>query len=275
MTATDRPWYDDPDQISKRLAGLGDLHEVLSERHTAYYKRGEQLQDIVFLDHFGSDSCGNPARVELELVDEGRGQGQAPVPMRVRTQAHFQGLRVVFSFGSFPPTPESMCSECGEGWTLDNAHDSVRRDDSVETSSTYRHVRCDYLAREREMRAVYADIFRGAGLTTMLLEPYPNGYSNDALASSWCLARSVRGNILVGRRKRVFEIQWEDVIDHAPADRAAALNGNTMFEDLHVHISRGTTWVHAWSVADASSYLVRIAAAACIPMVPTLPGARV
>lgn len=103
-------------------------------------------------------------------------------------------------------------------------------------------------------RAVYRDevveIYARAGAGTIYIEELPNEYCKRAccLNRPWFRVTSALGHVVIGRRKRVFSIDWKD--------SRVALDGHVLFPDEDV--TRWETGIHAWSVDKAVEYVRRL-----------------
>lgn len=128
----ERP-YDDLKRIEEDyLQDLDGLNRLIEDRHEAAYVRKERLQEWVILGHWSTDTCGNfgdctflDDRYKPIEVD-GKGFTVPPVVARadVFKLFHVESMSVSGMVSCVPPA-RVHCRECGERWTVKNAHDSV------------------------------------------------------------------------------------------------------------------------------------------------------
>jgi len=112
------------DYLSRGLQGLNDL---ATDRRNAYYERKEPLSSWIILGRWATDSCGNMSRCIIS-----NDYGVKPItwlpdalPKVVEQEALFNVLKLhIASYSGWCVPPANVtCKECGELWTLENAHD--------------------------------------------------------------------------------------------------------------------------------------------------------
>lgn len=101
------------------------------------------------------------------------------------------------------------------------------------------------IALRNSERTYFADIFQKAGFQHVALEEIPNQYWRDKSTPPWFMATTEQGFFVIGWRKRVISIEWHDI--NVPAE---------LFSDQDV--TKGFNHIHAWGVAKAIEYLIRI-----------------
>lgn len=130
---TNRPWYDTKKGIEESLKSLEALNNLISERHTAGYKREEELNEFLVLGRYMLDVCGNFSRSNGTVPKE-----IWPNIPDVLTWDEFQeykeesskdlvkDISLSFSMGENGiPLPNLRCAECGESWEVKNCYDTV------------------------------------------------------------------------------------------------------------------------------------------------------
>ncbi len=102
-------------------------------------------------------------------------------------------------------------------------------------------------AKIEENEKIIRSFFGGRAI---YLEEVPNEYSNDFyyFDRKWFRVWTDKGPIKVGRRKRVWHIEWEK--------RTNPLYAGNLFKDEQVSI--GDRWIHAWSDQDAARYIDKV-----------------
>ena len=93
-------------------------------------------------------------------------------------------------------------------------------------------------------------MFYSENINPIYIEEIPNGYCNRACCRHlpWFIVTTTVGRIKIGWRKRVIEIDWSDTKGTAEAETLFAA------ED----VTKGTRYIHAWSVEKAKSYVAAI-----------------
>lgn len=99
-------------------------------------------------------------------------------------------------------------------------------------------------ARHREE---ISEIYLQAGETAIYMEELPNGYCSYpcCLNRPWFRVTSRIGHVVIGWRKRVFEIDWKDSM--------VKKSGAELFPNESV--TRSETGIHAHSADKASEYI--------------------
>jgi len=129
---TNRPWYDTKRGISHALTSLEGFHNLVVERHTAGYDRGERLNEFVIFGRYSFDTCGNCSKATNTTPKE-----LFPNIPDVLTDEEFwiyvkkhSSKEMHFSFaynGGDLPLPMLKCCHCGKTWDLQNCYDTVVR----------------------------------------------------------------------------------------------------------------------------------------------------
>jgi len=113
----------------------------------------------------------------------------------------------------------------------------------------------DAQAHREEMRRRSRDevesIAKLAGLEIRRVWELANGYwplapHYDSVRRPWWLLQTDIGLVRLGWRKRVLEIEWESCFVRGIALRGVVTDDN---------VTKGDTYVHAWSVEKAIEYM--------------------
>lgn len=124
--AMERP-YDTVDGIRSYLTDLEGLNRLIGDRHKAGYVRKERLQDWVVLGHWHTDSCGNFG--DCTFQDDRHKPMEVSLPDVVPREDVYKLYRVhsmtTDGMRCCVPPVRVHCGECGERWTVKNAHDAV------------------------------------------------------------------------------------------------------------------------------------------------------
>jgi hypothetical protein len=265
--------YDSPTVIEASLQDLDLFHELLKARRDAGYERREHLTTFIVLGRFWLDGVGNCMKItepftwgydhDLSFIAKGLPKViREDILRAVLPEIHFGGSPFVI------PKSSDLCVECGEGWTIDNLHDyTIVFRSGMSGPRTFLHQECCKLADERDTSEYYRKLAADAGLSRAVLIPIPNEYYKTD--PSWQLLKTHRGDIKIGWRKRVINIDWsnaaERVYSTTPRSEASSLSrflyslsGETLFPTEEV--TKGRYFVHAWTRDKAIEYLKTIAA---------------
>jgi hypothetical protein len=124
----DEPWYDTKDGIAEAVLTLAGFNRLISERSAAHYERRENLHEFMVFGRYMFDTCGNCAKASDRVP-----KLLCPDIPDVMTRDEFlaywetsgQGGMLSFSYGGDVPRADLTCPWCGQGWTIENCHDTV------------------------------------------------------------------------------------------------------------------------------------------------------
>lgn len=92
-----------------------------------------------------------------------------------------------------------------------------------------------------------------AGFEATDYQPIPNAYWPDhsdydqvRADNPWWTVQTQHGPLIIGRRKRVWEISWTGI---------AQIDPDTITQD---DVTKGRFLIHAWTLADALKYLTNL-----------------
>jgi hypothetical protein len=265
---------DTVDGIHTYLGDLAGLHLLIKARCEAYDRsdRGSaRLGSFIILGRWATDSCGNFGRCEIKSYsgDASWIAGDLPPVVRMDDLQFLKNLSVTTTYDGSPPHPNSLCVECGTGWTIETSHDFEPRSmkDTHDRVNGFKHSYCHKLSAERDVLQEFRGLLEKAGLGRALFTAIPNEYWRDD-GEPWFLARMPFGTLKIGWRKRVISIDWAEVL----ADRMKrierldvrtryelrqklheAFDGKKLFPNEDV--TRWETGIHAWGADKAVEYL--------------------
>jgi hypothetical protein len=265
--------YDTIEGIAEYLTDIAGLYRLFADRRSAFYERKEHLSGFIILGRWGIDSCANSGRVTIDSSGHDASWIADDLPSVVSmSDFHLllKSMTITTSFDGAPPQVDSICSECGLGWTLKSSHDFVRLSsrESHDSPPRFEHAICRKLSAEREITKEFHTYLDKAGLGRALLTMIPNEYWKDG-AEPWCLVRTPFGTLKMGWRKRVLSIDWSQVLEDrmkrvekldidvrydARNALRDAFDGKVLFPNDDV--TRWETGVHAWNESKIVEYLV-------------------
>lgn len=143
-----------------------------------------------------------------------------------------------------------------KGWRYHHPpfeHERLKKDYIAEegdecslTVFIYEHKRCAELRKARWSREFFEGILSGAGFKNHVMNEIPNEYCHCEVCGPWFLARFPFGDIKIGWRKRVINIDWSNT----------GKDLGSLFEKED--ITKGAHIIHAWGKEKAIDYLERI-----------------
>lgn len=140
------PWYDDIKQMEPYCHSLEKFLELCLARSIGSHDRSEKLGNFVVMGTWHLDSFGQVGRMsEIKKYDDiARQEYLVKVDFPVICFSHEvqnllpAGVNWGFGFGynSSPPPANIFCPECKKTWSMENAGDYIREDDSVGVDAT-------------------------------------------------------------------------------------------------------------------------------------------
>lgn len=129
----------------------------------------------------------------------------------------------------------------------------IQENDSVhfQVKECY-HKECNRKKLNETETEKFKECFEKAGYTDFEMFPIPNEYCHDiencTICANWFLVNTKWGNIKIGWRKRVINIDWSD-FKKKP-------NGHKLFDDEKVTVDDSS--VHAWGWEKCVEYLEKL-----------------
>jgi len=268
--------YNTAEGIESYLNDLDGLHRLIRDRHRAG-ELAEQLDEFIVLGRYRLDSYGN----HMILVECTAAGGVSadwiprgfPRVIKCDRLSLLPDLSMTWSI-RVVPSAEARCVECGDNWTVDDA-DDCEPDESwagPPAPRSLRHKACARLARHRRSYEAFDAIAQAAGFVRPVLVPVANGYDKSS-GEPWFELRTRRGNIVIGWRKRVIQLDWSDVLSRE-LDRLTCgirdwSNRQRVKESTHArldadrlfaseNVTKGGSLIHAWGPEKATEYLKKL-----------------
>jgi hypothetical protein len=129
-------------------------------------------------------------------------------------------------------------------------------DEAYFATWTFFHKDCNAKHLEKEYKEKYKVLFNEAGFNNIEITSVPNQYCSCDHCEPWYNVKTPQGNILIGWRKRVINIDWEGLVKPFPN----AKETNKKIKNLFVKedVTKGETYIHAWGWEKAAEYLTLI-----------------
>ena len=146
----------------------------------------------------------------------------------------------------YPDTKINTLGWVGEREGIGDGYIIQPGDEALFNARRYYHGKCNRLYREQTERQYFSEILRAAGYGDTKLEAIPNGYCPCEYCAPWFKFKTHLGEITIGWRKRVINIDWSDTR-----------------QDLHLlfcseDVTKDNFHIHAWGKEKAIDYLMRI-----------------
>ncbi len=168
-------------------------------------------------------------------------------------KACFKDIHIFYD-GRRLPEDKDRCPGCGRGWTLDNLHDSFEV--MEREKCLHFHRKCKEIDGKHIERKRFSDLFRKAGFPTFVLNDIPNEYwrpSVDCIPPPWFLVELPEGDIKIGKRKNVINID---------TSKFSKIDCSELFEKEKADVTVWKDGIHAWGDEKAVEYLTKIRKAA-------------
>lgn len=136
-------------------------------------------------------------------------------------------------------TKTGLAPEFFVGSQCEDVLDQIKR--------AYEHVNPAVKKQREDAKNLFYQMFVKAGFTPIFMQEIPNEYWGNAYYAwryPWFIVTTTIGHIKIGSRKRVINIDWKDSI--------VKIKGTELSSD---DVTRGDTYIHAWSDEKAVEYL--------------------
>lgn len=246
-----RSTFDTVRGIEKSLLSLSDLNEMLQNRRIFLKAHeSERLNEYMLCGCFWLDQFGQIMSVEKTAKGKLKTKGDVE-EYETFCRHNSKGFNLT-SNGYAIPTAGSACPCCGKTFTIEDVKDNpcVYVDGKFYHDSCWRNYR-KLTEVDKFTRRMMSVLYKDADYQFELL---PNGYCNQDCCSHipWFLFHTIDGDIIMGRRKRVISIEWQE--NYKPFDI------NELFGTEEV-----TKWgngrkrgIHAWGYDKAYEYLKKV-----------------
>lgn len=244
-----RSTFDTVKGIEKSLLSLSGLNEMLQNRSIfRMVHEKERLHEFMLFGCFWLDQFGQVMSVEKTMKGKLRMNGDVEDYEAFR-RCNSEGFTLTTG-GYVIPITGSVCPCCGKTFTIDD----VKNNPCVYIDGKFYHDSC--WSNYRKLTEVDKFTRRMVGLlykdTDYQFELLPNGYWNDCSYIPWFLFHTIDGDIIMGWRKRVIFIEWQE--NYKPFDM------NELFgaENVTKWEKGGKRGIHAWGEEKAYEYLEKV-----------------
>lgn len=246
-----RSAFDTIGGIEKSLLSLSDLNEMLQNRKMfRMAHKGEKLNEFMLFGCFYLDQFGQVMSVEKAQKDKLKTSWDVE-EFGIFTLNNYESFTLTTGGYTIPKTG-SVCPCCGKAFTIDD----IKNNPCVYKNGKFYHDSCWCNYRRLTeinkftsgmMSIIYKD-------TDYQFELLPNGYCNKDCCSHipWFLFHTIDGDIIMGWRKRVISIEWQE--NYKPFD----INELFKAENVTKWEKDGKCGIHAWGEEKAFEYLKKV-----------------
>lgn len=220
--------YNSEREVALYVKDLKTLHEISDYRSSRRYVPQETLQDFKILNGLiWFDTCGNTL-------------------IRVTKEGMYSLVRL--------PDETSICPVCKKGWNLHNLEDCVFNMDYINNEVTYYHKECKFINNLNQTQNQFLHIFNQIYPNQFSIKVIPNEYCQCSECSAWFIFSTPDGEIKIGWRKRVINIEWLSYSQFSE-----------IFKDENVTkiFNEKCRNIHAWSEEKCIEYLQRAKNSIC------------
>lgn len=242
-------FFDTIEGIERSISSISDLNEMLKNR-SRYIKayKDEQLHEFILFGCFMLDRFGQV--MSIEKSQKGNVASKGEVEYLPTFRRNNQRVGLIFTTGGYAiPTAGSVCPCCGKTFTIDD----IKNNPCVYIDGKFYHDSCWRNYRklteiDKFTRQLVGLLYEDADYQFELL---PNGYCHEDCCSHipWFLFHTIDGDIIMGWRKRVISIEWQE--NYKPFDMKELFGT----EDVTKWEKDGKRGIHAWGQEKAFEYL--------------------
>ncbi|MBQ8298609.1 MAG: hypothetical protein IJX99_01875 [Clostridia bacterium] len=241
--------FDTVDGIKSSLKDISTLNEMLQNRRI-FLKAHEdcKLNEFILFGNFLLDQFGQVWSIEKSA------KGNLTFTSDVDDYKTFatnntDGFKMTLGGEYAIPPEKAFCHCCGKVFTLDD----VKNNSCVSIDGKYYHDSCwrnyrKLIEVDKFTRRMMDLLYKNTDYSFELL---PNGYCHQDCCSHipWFLFHTIHGDIIMGWRKRVISIEWQE--NYKPFD----MNDLFATENVTKWEKAGKRGIHAWSEEKAYEYL--------------------
>jgi len=234
--------------INNYVVDLKTLHHIMDIRSIAKNKKNIKLNEFVWKGTLKFDQFGQTMFIfDQEFYDN--------TPIEIKN-----GIVNVNTFdayckrwhGTFKNIPdhEDICPQCGKGWNTDNIADYTTVEQKDYQQIGY-HKDCLRLHNNDKQLKEFQDVFKGIYESDELaFNAIPNEYCSCEKCASWFIVSTPDGDIKIGLRKRVINIEW--------LENYKMFTEKFVSEKTTTFIGEKERGIHAWSIEKATEYLSKV-----------------
>jgi len=233
--------------INSYITNLETLHRIMDIRYIATKKKKKNMKlnefvwrGILKFDQFGQTMFLSKQEFIENTPTEVKNGTVNPITF---------GRYCKMWSGTFKniPDQDDICPECGNKWTIDNIVDYVTIEQKDYKQIPY-HKDCLKIHNNEKQLKEFQDVFKDVyNLSELKFNAIPNEYCSCDKCASWFIVSTPDGNIKIGWRKRVINIEW--------LENYKVFKETFVSEKTTTFIGEVQRGIHAWSIEKAKEYL--------------------
>jgi len=231
--------------INNYVTDLKTLHHIMNIRSIAKNKKNIKLNEFVWKGLLKFDQFGQT----MFIYDQEFHKNTPDWVRNGTVDTDTFGCYCERWTGTFKniPNQDDICPECGNKWTINNISDYI----TIEQVGY--HKDCLRIHKTNKQLKKFQEIFKDVyDLDELQFKAIPNEYCPCEHCASWFIISTPDGDIKIGWRKRVINIEW--------LDNYKKFEENFKSEDVTRGFGKygdNDRSIHAWSIEKAKEYLIR------------------
>jgi len=233
--------------INSYITNLETLHRIMDIRYIAKNKKNIKLNEFVWRGTLKFDQFGQT----MFIYDQEFSKDTPDWVKNGTVDPETFGCYCERRSGTFKniPDQDDICPECGNKWTIGNIVDYVTIEQKDYKQIPY-HKYCLKIHNNKKQLKEFQDVFKDAyNLNELKFNAIPNEYCSCDKCASWFIVSTPDGDIKIGWRKRVINIEW--------MDSYKKFKETFNSEETTTFIGEVQRGIHAWSITKATEYLMR------------------
>ena len=231
--------------INSYITSLKTLHRIMNIRYVAIKKKNIKLNEFVWKGTLKFDQFGQTMFLSKQEFIE-----NTPTEVKNGTVNPITfGRYCKMWSGTFKniPDQDDICPECGNKWTIGNIVDYVTIEQKDYKQIPY-HKDCLKIHNNEKQLKEFQDVFKDVyNLSELKFNAIPNEYCSCDKCASWFIVSTPDGNIKIGWRKRVINIEG--------LENYKVFKETFVSEKTTTFIGEVQRGIHAWSIEKAKEYL--------------------
>lgn len=243
-----RKSFDSRGGIESALESLETLNKLIDDRKRFFFaSRRERLNSFVIFGRFLLHSDASVFSIERKALDKIK--VDSDVEYAANFGRKYGDMFAVGSAGFIIPKAGEMCPCCGKLFTIDDVKDEICIFDN---EKTYHYGCFREYKRVTEVdiltRRITGSVYNSRDYEFELL---PNGYCKEDCCTHipWVKLATIDGEIIIGRRKRVISIEWQETYKPFNLEELFGIENVTKWE------KDGKRGIHAIDLEKAYEYL--------------------
>jgi len=235
--------------IDNYIKDLKTLHHIMDIRRVACKKKNIKLNEFVWRGLLKFDLFGQT----MFIFDQEFADNTSNSIKNNTVDADIFNIYCKRWSSTFKAIPkhDEVCPQCGKKWTIDNLSDYVTVEQKDYTKIGF-HKDCLKESNNQKQLEEFQDIFnRVYGKETLTYKAIPNKYCSCERCSDWFVVSTSDGDIQIGWRKRVINIEWLSNYKKFTEDFNSEETTKGFGKDSD------DRFIHAWNTEKAIEYIKR------------------